>query len=76
MSVLFLIELLRNGGNSAKQQILMLIFKGFFVYTILHHVSSTPIFCLLKGPMDIHNAGKFHEYSICGCQVINFQRFL
>ena len=29
MSISFLIELLRNGGNSAKQQILMLIFKGF-----------------------------------------------
>ena len=25
--------------------------------------------------MNIHNHGKFHLYSICGCQVINFQMF-
>ena len=25
--------------------------------------------------MKIHNCGKFHLYSICGCQVINFQMF-
>ena len=25
--------------------------------------------------MEIHNRGKFHSYSICGCQVMNFQLF-
>ena len=25
--------------------------------------------------MKIHNRGKFHLYSICGCQVMNFQMF-
>ena len=34
------------------------------------------IFCQMKGLMKIHNCGKFHLYSICGCQVINFQFFL
>ena len=26
--------------------------------------------------MKLHNHGKFHKYSICDCQVIDFQRFL
>ena len=28
--------------------------------------------CLL---MEVHNNGKFHEYSICGCEVINLDVF-
>ena len=34
------------------------------------------IFFQMKGLMKIHNRGKFHLYSICGCQFINFQMFL
>ena len=26
-------------------------------------------------PSYLHNRGKFHQYSICGCQVKNFQSF-
>ena len=26
--------------------------------------------------MKVHNSGKFHKYSICGCKVKNFHRFL
>ena len=32
-------------------------------------------FCQVKGLMKIHNRGKFHLYSICGCQFINFPMF-
>ena len=33
------------------------------------------IFFQMKGLMKIHNRDKFHRYSICGCQFINFQMF-
>ena len=32
-------------------------------------------FCQMKGIIKIHNHGKFHFYSICGCQVIKFSMF-
>ena len=33
------------------------------------------IFWQMKGLIKIHNRGKFYEYSILDCQVINFQSF-
>ena len=30
----------------------------------------------MKGPMKIHNRGKFYLQSLCGSQVINFGKFL
>ena len=30
----------------------------------------------MKGLIKIHNRGKFYQYSIFGCQVMNFQNFL
>ena len=36
---------------------------------------SRPIFCQMKGFMEIHNAGKFHQYSICSRQVMYFEMF-
>ena len=38
-------------------------------------MSNTPILGQMKGLMEIHNAVKFHQYSICGCQVMYFQKF-
>ena len=38
-------------------------------------MGGTPIFCQIKGLMEIHNPGKFHKYSICGFQVMNVQMF-
>ena len=35
-----------------------------------------PNFGQVKGLIKIHNSCKFHQYSICGCQVICFKRFL
>ena len=29
-----------------------------------------PIFCKMKGLIEIHKPGKFHQYSICHCEVM------
>ena len=50
-------------------------FEKFFDYTLLCPPSYAPIFCQSKGLIVIHNHGKFHQCSICGSQVINFQMF-
>ena len=34
-----------------------------------------PIFCEMKGLIEIHKCGKFHQYSIFHCEVIYLQRF-
>ena len=39
-------------------------------------MGDTLIFFQMKGFVMIHNRGKFHIYSVCGCQFINFQMFL
>ena len=49
-------------------------FCRFFVYALLHPLLC-PNFYQMKGVIVIHNAGKFHHYSISRCQVINFERF-
>ena len=50
-------------------------FERFLVYAFLRPVRYTPVFCQIKCLMEVHNFGKFHKCSICGCQVINFQMF-
>ena len=50
-------------------------FQRFFVYTLLRPMSYTQIFSQIIGLIEIHNRGKFHQYSICSCEVIYFQRF-
>ena len=39
-------------------------FQRFFLYAILRPLCYTQIFYLTKGVIEIHNAGKFHRYSI------------
>ena len=39
-------------------------------------MSYTPIFWQMKDLMKTHSRGKFHEYSICGCQVQNDLSFM
>ena len=39
-------------------------------------MSYAQIFCLMKGIIEMHNPGKFHHYSISGCQVRDFRMFL
>ena len=38
-------------------------------------MSYAPSFGPLKGLTEIHSRGKFHQYSICGCEVIYFKGF-
>ena len=47
--------------------------KRFLVYTLLPPMSYALFFCQVKDLMKIHNRGKFHQYSICGCQVKKIQ---
>ena len=38
-------------------------------------MSYAPIFGKIKGVIEIHSHHKFHQYSICGCEVMCFQMF-
>ena len=64
----------KNSKKSQKTYFLALL-QSFFFYTFLRPMSNAPIFCQMKDLMKIHNRGKFHQHSICGCQVSNFQMF-
>ena len=48
-------------------------FERFFVYAPLRPLSYAQILCQIKLFIEVHNRGKFHHYTICGFQVINFQ---
>ena len=50
-------------------------FLRFFVHALLRPLSYAQIFCQMKRLIEIHNRGKFHHYTISGCQVIDFQMF-
>ena len=50
-------------------------FQRFFNYALSLPPIYAPIFCQIKGLMVIHNHGSFHQHSICGSQVMNFQMF-
>ena len=50
-------------------------FFKVFVYALLRLLCYAPIFSQMKGVIEIHNPGKFHHYTISGCQVIDFQMF-
>ena len=47
--------------------------KRFLVYTLLRPMSYAPIFYHITDVIKIHTFGKFHQYSICDCQVKNFK---
>ena len=51
-------------------------FESFFIYVLLHCRSYFPSFCQMKGLIKIYIYGKFHHYSIRGCEVKIFQSFL
>ena len=46
------------------------------VCTLLRPMSYALIFCLVTDLVKVHNRGKFHQYSICSCQVESFQNFV
>ena len=49
--------------------------ENFLDPTLFCPLGDIPIFGQMKGLLEIHNRGKFHWYSICGCQVIYLQIF-
>ena len=68
--------MLKIPKNSAKKLNFRLIF-GSFSITPSYALLVTPQFLLgIKGLMEMYNCGKFHLYSICGCQAIKFEMFL
>ena len=67
--------ILKKHLKLSKKNNFLAYFERFLVYAFLCPVSCTPIFCQIKCLMEVHNYGKFHQCSICGCQVINFQMF-
>ena len=51
-------------------------FQMFVVYALLYPMSYTARFCRTKGLIKIYIRVKFHQYSICVCEVKNFQSVL
>ena len=47
--------------------------QRFFVF--LRRLNNALIFQKIKNLIKVHNCGKFHQYSNCGCQVNPFQSF-
>ena len=47
----------------------------FQLHLLLRSMSYALIFWQMKGLIKIHNRGKFYEYRVLDCQVINFQSF-
>ena len=54
---------------------ILVYFEMFLVYFLLLPKSYAPRFCQIKDLIKIHVPGKFHQYSICGCEVKIFQSF-
>ena len=50
--------------------------KFFFLYALLHPMNYNRRFCQMKGLNKIYICGKFHQYSLCGSEIKNFQSFL
>ena len=46
---------------------------NFFVYALLHLMNCTPRFCQMKDLFKIYICGRFHQYSICGCEIKIFK---
>ena len=55
-------------------KIFLVHFVSFFVYVLLHLMSYAPRFCQMKD-LKIYICDKFHQYSICGCEIKIFQTF-
>ena len=51
------------------------LFSAVFRHALPLSKDEAQIFCQIKGLMKIHNRAKFHLDSVCGSQVINFQKF-
>ena len=70
------IEGLRIGQNLAKKLMFLLILRDFYLCSLdLYPTSYATNFFQIKDLINIYIYRKFHQYSICGCEVENFQRF-
>ena len=65
----------KNSSKRSQKKYFLAHFRRFFIYTLLRSMIHPQSFFQIVGHMKIHNRGKFHEYSISGCQVIDFQFF-
>ena len=50
-------------------------FESFLIHDLLHPSSYAQRFWQMKDFSKIYICGKFHWYSICGCEVKSFQSF-
>ena len=71
-----LYSILKKRSKLSQKTDFLAHFERFFNYTLLRPPSYVPIFCQIKDLMVIHARNKFHQYSIPGSQVMNFQMFL
>ena len=69
------IEVLGNAQSQAKKLIFLVHFESFPLYTFLYPMSYVPRFCQMKELIKVYICGKFHQYSICGCEIKNFDSF-
>ena len=68
--------MLKIPKNSAKQLAFWLILRSFWI-TLFYALAVTPQFLYqMKGLIEMHNFGKFHLYSIFGCEAKKFEMFL
>ena len=54
--------------------LILLVF--FFTLSYTLSMNYAPKFCEMKDLIKICICGKFHQYSICGCEIKKFQSFL
>ena len=71
----FLLKYKEIVGTRSKSWFFESFWEGFFVYSLLHPMSYTPTFWKMKDLLKICICGKFYQYSICVCEVNNFQGF-
>ena len=67
--------MLKIPKNSAKNLNFWLIFGSFSITPSYTLAVAPQYLCQMKGLIEVHNRGKSHRYSICGCEVIKFQMF-
>ena len=68
--------LLKIPRNGPKKPDFLGFLQRFFDHAFPLPMGDAQIFYQIKGLTKIHNLANFHLYSICGSQVIDFQKFL
>ena len=68
-------NILKIPKNSAEKLNFWLIFGSFLIPPSYALLVTPQFFRQIKGLMKMYNPGKFHFYSISGCQVMKFEMF-